>query len=233
MNDAETTPPPPPAAAPAQADLEPAACAARLAELFPAVFTPGAPKPLKLRIQADIQQRAPGVFTKKALSIFLHRHTTSNAYLRALVAAPARADLDGQGAGEVSAEHRQAAQAELDRRRALHQARREAESAARREAERDARRQARAAEREAHKVWQADEAARREREALARAWHATTLTRANFCVLKGVTEAQLDAALAQARQDQETTRHAPWHDRPRHDRPVPQRPPRHPPRGKA
>jgi ProP effector len=232
MNDAEPHPPPPPAAASVPADLDPPACAARLAELFPAVFTPGAPKPLKLRIQADIQQRAPGVFTKRSLSAFLHRHTTSNAYLRALVAAPARADLDGQNAGEVSAEHRQAAQAELDRRRALHQARREAESAARREAERDARRQARAAEREAQRAWQADEAARREREALARAWHATTLTRANFCVLKGVTEAQLDAALAQARPDPPSARRPPMPDRPRHDRPAPPRPARHPPRGK-
>lgn len=221
MTDADPTPPP--AAAPAHADLDPAACAARLAELFPAVFTPGAPRPLKLRIQGDIQQRAPGVFTKRSLSVFLHRHTTSNAYLRALVAAPNRSDLDGEPAGEVSAEHRQAAQAELDRRRALHEARREAERAARREAGHTAR----DAERRAIQAWHADEAARRERDALARAWHATTLGRANFCALKGITEAQLDAALAQAGADKPIVRTAPVHDRP-----APQRPPRQPPQGR-
>jgi sRNA-binding protein len=115
-------------------DLSPAECAARLATLFPAVFTPGAPKPLKLRIQADLQQRAPGTFTKKSLSIFLHRHTTSNGYLKALAHAPARIDLDGQPAGEVSDEHRQAAVAELERRRTVHEARRAAERAAQRAA---------------------------------------------------------------------------------------------------
>ncbi len=214
----------PATAAPAQADLDPAACAARLAELFPAVFTPGAPKPLKLRIQGDIQQRAPGVFTKRSLSAFLHRHTTSNAYLRALVAAPTRSDLDGAPAGEVSAEHRDAAQAELDRRRALRDVKREAEWTARREVERDERREARAVEREATKALRADEAARREREALARAWHAATLSRANFCALKGITEAQLDAALAQPAQGEPIVRHAPRPDRPRHDRPLAQRP---------
>lgn len=222
MNDADPIPPPAEVAAPAHADLDPAACAARLAELFPAVFTPGAPRPLKLRIQPDIQQRAPGVFTKRALSVFLHRHTTSNAYLRALVAASTRSDLDGQPAGEVSAEHRQAAQAEIDRRHALHQARRDAE--------RDQRRHARDAEREATKARQADEAARRERDALARAWQATTLGRANFCALKGVSEAQLDAALAQAQHDE--PRHEPGHDRARHDRPEPHRPPRPRPRSR-
>ncbi|MBA2723214.1 MAG: ProQ/FinO family protein, partial [Methylibium sp.] len=103
------------AASPAVADLSPSACAARLAELFPAVFSPGAPRPLKLRIQADVQQRAPGVFTRKALSVFLHRHTTSTAYLRALADAADRIDLDGLPAGPVNDEHRQAAATELQR----------------------------------------------------------------------------------------------------------------------
>lgn len=100
--------------------------APRLATRFPALFTPGAPKPLKLRIQADIQQRAPGEFTRKSLSAFLHRHTTGNAYLKALVAAQTRFDLDGAPAGEIAPEHREAAAAELARRRAIVQARRPA-----------------------------------------------------------------------------------------------------------
>jgi ProP effector len=115
-------------------ELTPAECAARLAELFPALFasipnTP--PKPIKLRIQADIQARAPGLFSRRSLSPFLHRHTTTTGYLKALVASAHRYDLDGAPAGEVTDEHRQAAQAELDRRWAIVQARRAAERAAR------------------------------------------------------------------------------------------------------
>ena len=177
-----------PAAGPVIAELSPAACATRLAELFPALFATNAPQPLKLRIQADIQLRAPGIFTKKSLSVFLHRHTTNTAYLRAVANAPQRIDLDGQPAGDIADEHRQAALAELERRRALHDARRDAERNAQRAAHEEARR-ARAAEEEQ----------RREASGLLRAFEATTLTRANFCALKGLTETQLEALLAQAR----------------------------------
>jgi ProP effector len=98
-----------------------------LAQHFPALFGAGVIKPIKLRIQADIHQRAPGVFTRKALSVFLQRHTTATAYLRALVAEGAtRTDLDGQPAGDIAAEHRDAARVELDRRRAIVDAKRQA-----------------------------------------------------------------------------------------------------------
>ena len=212
-------------APPAVAELSPAACAARLAELFPALFGAGAAKPLKLRIQADIQQRAPGVFTKKSLSVFLHRHTTGTAYLKAMVSAPERVDLDGLPAGPVADEHRQAATAELQRRRASHDERRAAERDAAREAGRKAQNELREAgrkaqdeAREAHRKTQeaahaAQDEARRvqeeqgqgraERAALLRAYESTTLTRSNFCALKRIAETDLDAALAQARQDRE------------------------------
>ncbi|MFM7532517.1 MAG: ProQ/FINO family protein, partial [Rubrivivax sp.] len=90
-------------AAPAGApEMTPAACAARLAELFPALFgTAGPPRPVKLRVHADVQQRAPGVFTRRVLSAFLSRHTTTSAYLRGLVESAHRFDLDGQPAGEI------------------------------------------------------------------------------------------------------------------------------------
>jgi sRNA-binding protein len=173
-------------------ELSPAACGARLAELFPALFVPqGAPgplKPIKLRIQADIQVRAPGLFSKRVLGIFFSRYTTSTAYLKALVNAPHRFDLDGQPAGEIAGEHRQAAGEELARRRELHQARHAAE----REAQWQAQHAARAAE----------DAARRERANLLRAFETTTLTRANFCALKGLTDAALESALEVA-----------WHER--------------------
>ena len=194
-------------------ELSPAACAARLAELFPAVFSPGAPQPLKLRIQADIQERAPGIFTRKTLSGFLHRHTTSTAYLRALVNSPQRFDLGGGAAGEVASEHREAAAAELQRRRTLHEARRAAEResqrAAQREAqnaeregqraEREGKRAERAAHAEAQRARAAQDDERRNRQALLRAFEASTLSPSNFCALKGVTQTELDALLAQAR----------------------------------
>ena len=183
-------------APPAVQGLSPAASAARLAELFPAVFGAGGPKPLKLRIQVDIQQRAPDVFTKKALSLFLQRYTTSTAYLKALAVATERTDLDGQPAGAPSDEHRQAALAELQRRRALHDERRATERAAERETQRKAHEETRLAR-------ESEGKAVTERAILLRAYETTTLTRANFCALKGLCESALDAALVQARQDRE------------------------------
>ena len=113
-----------------------AACLALLQQHFPALFPHQGPyRPLKLRIQADIQARVPGVFTRKALSITLHRHTTSTAYLRGLVSSSHRFDLDGQEAGELADEHRAAAKTELDRRQALMAERRAAERAAARAAQ--------------------------------------------------------------------------------------------------
>lgn len=97
-------------------------CAPDLQRLFPALFG-ATPRPVKLRIQVDIMARAPGVFTRRELAHFFHRHTTSRAYLQALLASADRYDLDGQAAGPVSDEHRQAAQVELDRRREVRQAR--------------------------------------------------------------------------------------------------------------
>ena len=110
-------------AAPKIPELSPAACGARLAALFPALFigphAPGPFKPIKLRIHADIQARAPGVFTKRTLGLFFSRYTTSTAYLKALANAPHRFDLDGQPAGEIASEHSAAAAEELARRRAM------------------------------------------------------------------------------------------------------------------
>lgn len=163
-----------PAAAPAAATMSPAACAQQLAERFPALFS-GKPKPLKLRIQADIQARAPGVFTKQALSAFLRRHTGSTPYLIALSTSPQRFDLDGQAAGELSDEHRQAAVDELARRRTLHAQRREQE--------------------------QQEQQERRNRATLLRDFETTRLTPANFCALKGVAPEDLEGLLAIAREE--------------------------------
>ena len=235
------------------AELSPAACGMRLAELFPALFAPTGPvKPIKLRIHADIQARASGLFSKRTLGIFFSRHTSTNAYLKALTLAPQRFDLDGQPAGEISDEHRRLAAEELARRHALAASRRAAQRPPRREApgaqgaaDADAGRelrqehrpdlrpetQPRADQRPAAHTAQRPQGdrqraerpeprerlerapqlqraapaaplpidpAQRERAMLLRTYESSPLSKANFCALKGMTEAAFDAALAQA-----------------------------------
>lgn len=155
----------------AQEREAPVDAAALLKQTFPALFAGGA-KPLKLRIQADIQERAPGVFSKQALSAFLRRYTGGTSYLVALTKAPHRFDLDGNPAGEISEEHRKVAADELARRRANRQARE-----------------------------QLEEEQRRNRAALLHDFERTTLTPANFCALKGVAPEELEGLLELARRE--------------------------------
>jgi hypothetical protein len=170
--------------------MNPAECGQQLKQLFPALFG-GAVKPLKLRIQVDIQERAPGTFTKQALSAFFRRHTGSTSYLIAVTKAAHRFDLDGQPAGEISDEHRKVALDELARRRSNQESRRELE-----------------------------EQQRRNRAGLLHDFQTTTLTKANFCALKGVAVDELDGLLeiargeAEERARQAPPRHAPGFDRP-------------------
>ncbi|MFZ4649317.1 MAG: hypothetical protein ACOYLV_01285 [Rubrivivax sp.] len=48
---------------------------------------------------------------------------------------------------------------------------------------------------------QVEDPARRQRAQLLRAWETSPLAKANFCVLMRIGEAELDAALEQARQE--------------------------------
>jgi len=186
-----------PAPPTAPTEPNPAACAQQLKELFPALFT-GAPKPLKLRIQVDIQERAPGVFTKQALSAFFRRYTGSTGYLIAVSKAKQRFDLDGQPNGELSDEHRKVALDELARRRANNESRLALE-----------------------------EQQRRNRATLLHDFQSTTLTPANFCALKGIAIDELDGYLATARREaEERAQHAPAFDarrQPGRPRPTPER----------
>ncbi|MEJ6005000.1 ProQ/FinO family protein [Paucibacter sp. AS339] len=179
-------------------DMSPAACAAKLKELFPALFVGGGIKPLKLRVQADIQERAPGVFTKAQLSAFLRRHTGGTGYLLALSKAKHRFDLDGQPAGDLSDEHRAAAVEELTRRRGLQQERLQVEQ-----------------QRQALEQTQA-----RNRAGLLHDFERTTLTLPNFCALKGVTPEELPGLLDLARQEAaERAAQRPQFQAPREPRP--------------
>ncbi len=185
---AEPLPEAPPAPEAPAAVRSPEAAAERLKALFPALFG-GPAKPIKLKIQADIEARAPGVFPKPVLTAFRRRYTAGNAYLRALVREPNRLDLDGQPAGEVAAEHREAAKTAL--------------------AERRERQQAREQEMETARRWRLD---------LLADWQRTALSRTNFCALKGVEESSLDALLAQAKAELAAMPPAPAR-RPSSDRP--------------
>lgn len=172
-----------PAVAPAAQPLNPADCALQLKRRFPALFT-GTPKPLKLRIQVDIQERAPGVFSKQALSAFFRRYTGSTTYLIAVSRAKQRFDLDGQPNGELTDEHRQVALDELARRRANNESRAALE-----------------------------EQQRRNRATLLHDFQVTTLTPANFCALKGIAVEELDGFLATARREfEERAQQAPAFD---------------------
>ena len=146
-------------------------CGPQLKQLFPALFS-NPPKPLKLRIQADIQARAPGQFTKPQLSAFLRRYTGSHAYLNALVKATHRFDLDGTAGDELSDEHRTAAGEELARRRANTQARVALE----------------------HEQ-------RANRATLLKEFEANTLPAAEFAAAKGIAEPELEPLIARARKE--------------------------------
>jgi sRNA-binding protein len=146
-------------------------CGPQLKKLYPALFS-NPPKPLKLRIQADIQARSPGVFTKPQLSAFLRRYTGSHAYLNALVKATHRFDLDGNPGDELSDEHRNAANEELARRRANTQAR------------------------IALEIEQ-----RANRATLLKEFEANTLPAAEFAASRGIPEAELEPLIARARKE--------------------------------
>lgn len=157
-----------PTAASAQPPID---CAPELRQRFPRLFS-GPPKPLKLRIQADIQERAPGVFSKQALSAFFRRYTGTTSYLTAAARATHRFDLDGAPSTDMLPEHRQVAAEELARRRGNQEARQALE-----------------------------DQQRRNRAGLLRDFTMTTLTPANFCALKGVAVEELDGLLARAREE--------------------------------
>jgi ProP effector len=162
----ETAEPADAAARPAQED-----CGPQLRKLYPALFS-NPPKPIKLRIQADIQARSPGLFTKPQLSAFLRRYTGSHAYLNALVKATHRYDLDGAPGDELSDEHRVAATEELARRRANTQARIALENEQ-----------------------------RANRATLLREFEANTLPAAEFATSRNVPEGELEPLLARARKE--------------------------------
>jgi ProP effector len=87
----------------------------RLAEQFPQTFVAEKHqphRPLKWGIAADIAARCPEL-KRRARGTALSVYTGRIAYLQSLVAGAARIDLDGNPAGEVTAEEAEYAAARL------------------------------------------------------------------------------------------------------------------------
>ena len=84
----------------------------RLRADAPAAFC-DPPPPLKIGIDRDIAELLAGEVSKKTLGRFLVRWTGRAGYLRAVAGGGARYDLDGQAAGEVTADQRETAVAAL------------------------------------------------------------------------------------------------------------------------
>lgn len=85
-----------------------------LVERFPAAIVPHrTPKlPLKIGILDDIAAAVPEI-PRPHLSLFIKDYTRGPTYFLALVSGPCRIDLNGQPAGEITAEHRAFAAAML------------------------------------------------------------------------------------------------------------------------
>lgn len=99
-----------------------------------AVFREG--RPLALGIHKAIVERMPEVDTAQ-LRLAMRMHTVSTRYLKALLAAGERFDLDGKPAGEVTAEQREVAGTTLRERFKKQAERRKAEEHAPKEAQRE------------------------------------------------------------------------------------------------
>ena len=155
-----------------------AECAEFLKEKHPALFA-GAPKPLKLRIQHDIQALYPGVFSRQVLASFLRRYTHSGAYLKAILNGQHRFDLNGEAAGDITDEHRSVAEQSLKERQSRYEEQRQQERAKQKEAELQ----------------------REKRSAFLKDFESTTLTRENFSALKGIPMEDLEETLEKARQE--------------------------------
>jgi ProP effector len=99
-----------------------------------AVFREG--RPLARGIHKVIVERMPEIDTAQ-LRLAMRLHTASTRYLKALQAASERFDLDGNPAGEVTAEQREVANTTLRERFKKSADRRKAEELALKEAQRE------------------------------------------------------------------------------------------------
>ncbi|MEW6678256.1 MAG: ProQ/FinO family protein [Pseudomonadota bacterium] len=90
-------------------------------------------KPLAIGIHKQLMERLPDL-DKNKMRVALHSHTASTRYLKALTEGAPRLDLDGQPAGEVTAEQQSVAVQTLrDRLKKAAERRKEEEEAAKRQ----------------------------------------------------------------------------------------------------
>lgn len=98
-------------------------------------------KPLAIGIHKQLMERKPDL-DKNKVRIAMHSHTASTRYLKALTEGAPRLDLDGQPAGEVTAEQQEVAVQTLKDRMKQVKERQKAEEAQRKAEEEAAKRQA-------------------------------------------------------------------------------------------
>jgi ProP effector len=98
-------------------------------------------KPLAIGIHKQLLERKPDL-DKNKVRVALHGHTASSRYLKVLMEGTPRLDLDGQPAGEVTAEQQEVAVKTLRDRIKLVKERQKAEEAQRKANEEAAIRQA-------------------------------------------------------------------------------------------
>jgi sRNA-binding protein len=86
-----------------------------LAERFPKTFAvfEQRRRPLKIGINSDVLAALNGVMTPREIGVALRFYTGNTGYLCAMLRGAWRIDLDGQRAGDVTAEEEQAAKARL------------------------------------------------------------------------------------------------------------------------
>ncbi len=97
-------------------------------------------KPLAIGIHKQLMERIPDL-DKNKVRIAMHSHTASTRYLKALIEGAPRFDLDGQPAGEVTAEQQEVAAQTLRDRIKQVKDRQKAEAAQRKADEEAAKRQ--------------------------------------------------------------------------------------------
>lgn len=93
--------------------------ARHLQAAYPGLFDPQRPKPLSMGVHRELAAARPDNVSMKTMRLFLHRHTHSIAYLKAVAMSGAqRYGLDGVPVEPVTQEHQMNAKRALAGQRA-------------------------------------------------------------------------------------------------------------------
>ena len=93
-----------------------------LCETYPAVFAVDHPKPLKMRISADLVPKRPASISYHQLKDTLGAWTRRRVYLQSFIDHDQRYDLDGQPVADILPEHKDYARQQLEDKQAWFEA---------------------------------------------------------------------------------------------------------------